>query len=87
MWIEAGAICEACALSTTGFCAAHTPQVTVTINPMLPTLPSMTFTPFPFVRQGWQCPLCRIVHAPDVLSCPCTHALLYSTTTTSLAPG
>lgn len=22
-------------------------------------------------NTGWQCPLCRIVHAPSVLSCRC----------------
>ena len=24
-----------------------------------------------FVSQGWQCPLCKVVHSPTVLSCYC----------------
>lgn len=83
MWIEAAGICEACLQSTSGMCAAHTPNVIVTITPTLPT-PNFNFTPLPFVRQGWQCPCCRTVHAPDVLSCPCS-VHLFTTTTTSLS--
>ena len=24
-------------------------------------------------KQGWQCPLCKIIHAPDVLQCYCNN--------------
>ena len=31
--------------------------------------------------QGWQCPLCRVVHAPWVPSCKCANAEPVTTTT------
>ncbi len=27
--------------------------------------------PFTFVPQGWQCPLCKTVHAPNITKCEC----------------
>jgi hypothetical protein len=34
-----------------------------------------TWTPGPVIPAGWQCPRCEKVHAPSVLSCPCSDSL------------
>lgn len=30
-------------------------------------------TPEPTHPQGWQCPICKTVHAPHIQSCPARH--------------
>lgn len=85
MYIEVGKICEACLQSTTGQCAAHTPNVSITVTPGAPV---MSFQ-LPFVPQGWQCPCCRHVLAPHVSMCPIcpSTATLTYTTTSSIGSG
>lgn len=80
-----GDVCEECRLSTTGYCVKHTPQVTFTpVQTTITWPPTFTLTPFPFVAQGWQCPLCRMVYAPHVPSCGCaSHVSVYTTTSSA----
>lgn len=32
---------------------------------------SYSFIPYPSPNQGWECPKCKVVHAPTVSSCYC----------------
>lgn len=40
--------------------------------PQMATVPDMTPMPQPIVMQGWQCPLCKTVHAPWAKACTCS---------------
>lgn len=79
MIVEEHLYCPECQKNTGGRCAKHL----VTFTSVGPPV-NVTLNPFPFVPQGWQCPLCRNVFAPHVSSCGCANTVsVYTTTTTS----
>jgi hypothetical protein len=41
---------------------------------------------FPMIPQGWQCPVCKKVHAPTVLECDCQRMYSAVAPTTAAAP-
>lgn len=52
----------------------RTPSECVPHQQCLPPMERGTVERFRFMRvpQGWECPRCRVIHAPQVLHCTCT---------------
>ena len=41
----------------------------------------MINTPYDYIPQGWQCPQCKKIHAPQVLGCSCRPVVTTTYTT------